>query len=628
MNPQDIDALVSRMVDEGKSDEEIRAAVKKASAAKMTPEDRVRQINERIGFTPEKVTNSIAMALPGAAATHALGVLRGINTTSRIGTLAKNAIATLIGGSQNTKQGFREGVKRLGTNISSNAAMGAASAKVAGQDPVQGAKFGALVGVLPSVPEAARGTKNAVMNRIAPTAGQRLQRASANDVDDLLTRARARATTDPDALLSDVTEEHGTDLLEDAIRRGGREGSITRAQLGERAAKAVDPRAVSRSVGDAAGINTNQGVLGAQAEVDAAKRPAITELFGESVDQASDFYDDPRLRAILEQDDPDMQKAAKRAFDFVRTNRAANNRSVERTSEGSPVLRGADFYDQLRKQLGKIREAYKAAGDIGAADAVAMRQQEVEDILQQGLGPKYEQGIGKAAENFRTQEAFERGVALMRGGDDAIKDADLIFSRELELKNPIDPTTNVEIQAAMRQGAAHELVNQLERAKTPEALLDILVSSPHQERGLEFAIPDPHARESLVRDLNARLEKLYRSNRLAGAAPIAQLERPDAFGKLTPWSIASAMRGSPALAVAQGAGTWLNQIEDRIRKGSTEELAKLARERLTGPGGSLNPRIAQALTDRGRRQTITNTPAMNAALLRAGLTNLRREDRP
>lgn len=614
----------ARMLNAGYSREEIEAAYDVPSTGEMVT-GAVRSPEFR-----EKSTGSVAAVLGGSTAPVAAGIARSIPATSRVGRMAKDALAALAGGSQNTKQGFKEGVKRLGANVSSNAVMGGVSSAVAGNDPLTGAAIGAGLGVLPSIPEAAVGSKNAVMNKISPTAGRRLQRAASSDAGDLLAAARARAASDPDAILADVTESHGTGLLESAVRGGGREGSRTRDALRARAEQAVNPRAVVRDVADAAGINPNQGVMGAKAEVDAAKRPAIREKFKSSVDDASEFYDDPRLKALLEQDDPEIQKAAKRAYAFVQTNRAAKGSKVERTSTGEPVYRGADFYDRLRKELGDIEQSYRGGSnpDIGAANAVKLRKQEVEEILKGrgGLGPDYEPGIRLSSENSSVQEAFDRGAALARGGDDAIKDADLIFSRELEMANPAGPGSNTEIQGAMRQGAAHEIVNQLERAKTPEALLDILASSPQQERILEFAITDPGARDGLLRDLNARLEKLYRANRLAGAAPVQQLEHPDAFGNLTPWAVASAMRGSPALAAAQGAGTWMNQLENRVRRGSTEELARLARERLALPDGSLNTTVERALTDRGRRQTIDPKRAGQAALLRLGITTQRNNE--
>ena len=563
--------------------------------------------------TREKVGTGplLAAELAGgiASGNSLMNLLGKADKASRAAQLAKVA----LGGSQNTKRGVREWVKRLAVNMGSGAATGAATASDGNEGA--GALIGLGAGMLPSAVEGVIGLKNATMNRVAPTAGQRLQRAAGDDVDDLLTRAKARAATDPDALLADVTEEHGTALLEDAVRRGGREGSLTRAALGDRAAKAVDARAVTKSVADAAGINPNQGVRGAQAEVDAAKRPAVTALFRETVDEGSDFFDDPRLQAMLEQGDPDMARAAQRALAHTKTSRAATGRRVP--SEYA----GTDFFDRLRKELGDIETSYRTGAnpDIGAAKMVALRKQEVEDILTERLGPKYAEGIRRAAENFKTQEALEQGAKMARSGDDAIKDADLAFSRELEMRQPPTATSNTEIQGAQRQGAAHAIVNQLERAKSPEALLDILASSPQHERTLEFAIPDPHARESLLRDLNARLEKLYRARRLAGAAPIPDLERPNAFGNLTPWSIASAMRGSPTLAAAQVAGTLMEKVMGRLRRSSSEELAALARERLAGPGGSLNPRITQALTDRGRRQTINPRLSTQTALLRAGV---------
>lgn len=680
MNPRE--QLVDRLMSEGKSDDEILSALKEFDATaprprqspglpSAAPVDRLDQTERN-----PQATNPVAdMAILGASgatlglsdrlvgrdranlARRNMGPMDAAAGMFTVGPLAAagKAIAgakVLSGGNKASKivrgvvnaatgnmpttalpkgEGFVRNLFNSAKNVRNTAATGAAQGAIygantnedAGAGAVQGAIFGGLAGgaISGTLELAKAGQKlvQTISSRIPGVDRWAVQRA----YDDLAEMAVSENLT-PEQFVERAKQLPQGDLISDALKGRYTRGRVLGAlddtsergvrQQGAGLRDDVQARASNAgSVRDAfletAGVDPNIPPVQQRAGIRATTKVKAEKEYKDLYAAFPDELDDPVLTEIMSARGKDgghlpvLARAEEIAERRLRALREGGPASF--TTRNTPI-RNIQFYDEVKKAL----------GEMGSGGDIMARQLEKElvarlDDLTQG---RFAQTRAVVQEG-RTQETASRLGEKGATSSDA-RTQQFMVEQELK-KRGVTPEMAGKVRAAGKEGGL------LRVAGMDEGQIRQMLKDGKRQRFLMENMDNYPAFEARAKDI---LRKEIDAIELRTGEPVVTSQGKrvldaDVFGALTPWDIASAIRGNPALGLAHiGAAAEGKFIRGRNAR-TNEALLTMARRSARTDRGELDPAfeaIARSMTAKMAPKTArTSTTIPRAAGLAA-----------
>jgi hypothetical protein len=467
----------------------------------------------------------------------------------------------------------------------------------------KGAGLGALGGALFSSalesPRAASAASRKVrewMGRTSPEeiAGRELSRPLAGDRTDLL---KAAESADEGDIGVDLMGKQTLGRVRQAFGVGGEDVGDAQRVI---EARMMDPSSSPKTrLAARAGVSPDESNRRAISGIAQEYKPQIAEQYKAFYDKTAGGIDTPGLDVFLGRVGPDGSPDPIVAKTFeAATNQLRRKYGDDpaRFADGNPIVSG-ELVDVMKRFLDReYKLATRGAATIGAAQDIRER---IDDLVLAVDDLNWNTARGLETEKRALQEASVLGGKTVKSGSGDVRDV-----RELDLpkilnKRGVSDKARARGQEEFQRGAARQILN------LDDEEIWKLASSERGWRRLMQSVPESEA-EAFQAELLGRWAKVSKERAVMGA-PVthngADLSNPDVFGRLTPWAVASALRGSPMLAVAQGIGTAgaVKMRGNEVR--ANEILAKLSAMPVRA-GGKVNPEFAKLV----RQLTGTTKP--------------------
>ncbi len=405
--------------------------------------------------------------------------------------------------------------------------------------------------------------------------------ADMTNLPDAVRRAK------PDDRFADIAGPFASQTLAEAGRAPSREATTTRRLLESRADAAHG--AAGSALAEASGVARGEGNVRAVDDIENWFRPDIRQKF-KDVMKKHEFLIDPRLQEMIDDKNPIMQRAVQDARLMVAK---ADNPSFV-NSKGEPVDQGLEFFDALRQRLLRMSKRGEEADKVFAG----LKMKKLRDTLDELVPSEYKSARDISQENTVYQKAVQLGERMATGSKD-VRDVDVLLDK---IGRGVSPSVRDGMRTAFREGAARSLVNQLDQVSGDAQSLLKFFQSPGAERKASLAFQDQRGLEGFHQKAKEMLRPLLVAESNAGNAQAVKYLDPDIFDRVTPWSMAQALHGNPALAVAQTIGAQEGKQFSKAQRESQPLLAKLARERVQSPEFANAMRLMDRWSPAGRQR--------------------------
>lgn len=658
--------LVRRMVAEGKSDEEIQAALARFPSTRMASDATDRTIRNPDATNP--IYDAGVSALQGASFGLADNVIPGMK--DRLAKARRNSGLLSTGAELAGGMATGAGVARAGARSGSSlvraatgnidapsrlgrvgqAALGGATAGgVYGAAETEGGSSRALGGLkgaalggaagatLAGLVEAKGGLSPLVrrakdwagMTSVDDIAAREFQRPLAGDRLDLIDAA---SRADDNAIGADLLGKQTLGRARKAMEVGGEDvGDAQRAIEARLADQSFSPktRIAARS-----GVSPDDSPKKAVRDIATEYRPKIDEQYQAFYKNTEGGIDSDELIQFLNREgpaggaDPVMTQVKARVLDqlrkryendpvrFAKVMRPApptqpgtavapqgvTSGSVVRPESDVLPVLSGEFVDEAKRELDFLYKAAKRQGDEALARSIRERIDGLTGIVD-ALHPEYAAARGLDTERRALQESSALGAKAVKSGSADVRDV-----RDLELpgitgKKGVSPAGRDRAAIEYQKGAARQLLN------ADDDEIWKIAGSERGWRRLMQSVPESEA-DALQAELMQRWGQIAKERAVMGA-PVsvngADLSDPDVFGRLTPWAVAAALRGNPMLAAAQGVGA-MNAAKMRGSEVKANELIARMTATPVKAGGQVNPaflEMARALQGQVGSRTAT-----------------------
>lgn len=608
--------LVRRMVAEGKSDEEIQAALARFPSTTVRPDATDRTIRNPNATNPivDLAVSGVQGASLGLADNAIPGfkgrlekartnmghlatageVAGGALTGSGIAKLgAKSGSALVRGATGNVDAASRLG--RIGQAATAGATYGGAYGAAETEDGssralggLKGAGMGALAGGaiagLLEAPGALRAgakiAKGKAKNWLGMTtpeeiAANEMRRPLQGDRLDLVAAAERAQEGDIGA---DLLGKQTLGRARKAMEVGGQEvGDAQRTIEARLSDQSFSPktRVAARS-----GVSPDDSPLKGAQGINAEYRPKVDEAYQAFYGATEGGIDDEGLIAFLNRQGPDggvdpvMAQAKARTIEVLRRryeNDPARFAKVMREAVAPPP--GTALAPQ-GVTSGALRTTTEETLPVLSGEFVDELKRELD--WQYKAAARSDPGLARSikeridaltgiVDELHPEYATARGLdterrALMEAstlGAKAVKSgaADVRDVRDLGLPKIVG-RKGVSPSGASRAGVEYQKGAARQLLNLDDNEIWKVASSERGWRRLMQSVPESEA-DALQAELLSKWANIAKERAVMGA-PVsvngADLANPDVFGRLTPWAVAAALRGNPMLAAAQGVG--------------------------------------------------------------------------
>lgn len=636
MNPRD--ELLDRLIAEGKSDAEIRAALQQYDAAHMTPDgdkpvsgfgmvkalaqdaipvlgtfldeaegaskgvgaylaDKVKgrkttlkgRIQEEMQLADAEVRDARkAMGVPGAVLGTALGIGTG-SSALKYGGKASRLLAGIVNGPTGGKV---NAVKRAGKSVALGAGLGATTGYGAGKSgeragsTMTGGALGAVAGAVAPAIEGAGAIKRRVSEWL------RARNPEVRATQSLMTPA---AIDQIEGVIGGQPRFAGETVLDVAANAPSNYTSaVAREAIGAptfaggEVKRAMADRASGRAqrVDDA--LTQGTGLLAEQPEVTNRMVHEVTKANRDALYRAAldrnKALDNDALREILDPKDPAVRQALNVAASKMKQRRIPKARKPWLTDGGEVAMwQQADFnprtIDYIKRSLdAQVTKALRNDQKDVAEAILTTRDRLVTEADK--LIPGYAEA--RAADEGRRalQNAMSLGRRLGKGTMD-VRDAEHLLAR-ITPKSP-DYADPAMVRDMFRRGVADGLRRRMGKAKDGVQAITALVGRDNAKEVARLAFPDDAAFQAFEQELMNELRQLPAEASVRGANVDASLFRDNALGPATPWALSQALKGNPQLLASQLIGEGTRGMSHQVNADAADAITRMMQARVGSP---------------------------------------------
>lgn len=644
--------LVRRMVAEGKSDEEIQAALARFPSSVAPADATDRTIRNPDATNP--IVDAAVSVVQGASFGLADNVIPGMK--GRLEKARRNMGALSTAGEMAGGALTGAGVAKLGAKATSplvRAATGNVTAPTrlgrVGQASLAGGTAGGVYGAAETEDGSSRvlgGLKGAslggaggaflaglieapgAIRKFAPKvaakardwagrtspeeyAGREFARPLAGDRLDLI--AAAERANEGDI---------GADLLgKQTLARARQAMGVGGADVGD-AQRAIEARLADQSfspktrVAARSGVSPDDSPRKAVRDIATEYRPKIDEQYQAFYKNTEGGIDDAGLIAFLNREgpsggaDPVMSQVRARVMDVLRR-RYENDpvRFAKVMRQQAPSAPGTSVAPQGVTSGAVAKGAESEVLPVLSGEYVDEAKRELDFLYKQakrggdeGLARSIREridGLTGIVDKLHPEYAAARGYDTERRalqessalGSTTVKSgtADVRDVRDLELPGIVNKK-GVSDAGKTRAGVEYQKGAARQLLNLDDDEIWKVAGSERGWRRLMQSVPEGEA-DALQAELMQRWAQIAKERSVMGApvsANGADLSDPDVFGRLTPWAVAAALRGNPMLAAAQGVGA-MNAAKMRGNEVKANELIARFTATPVRAGGKVNP---------------------------------------
>jgi hypothetical protein len=357
-----------------------------------------------------------------------------------------------------------------------------------------------------------------------------------------------------------------------------------------------------------AGVNPSEPPVAQRAQLASDRAKLANETYTEAYERGGTVKPSKAMEDLFNTPDPartsPRHPVVQEILDRATSETQRKSGRLMNPSEPTPI----QWFDEVRRAAKAIGEKEPAARNF------------VKDLDQiMASDPQFDELVAArtiTSQDFAKEKASQLGQRAVRSRD--FREAEYDVEQLLQ-RGDIgeDPQIVDAVKDAYRGGAAREVMGM------PEQRLLDAIDTPEKWEALLQGLPDSE-KAPFQQEVMRRLFDVAQAKKFQGAASGGGkwVEDFDALGRMTPWSLAQALKGSPGLAIAQALGSSQHWMTKGNRSRINQKMLEIATDRAGSTKAKVAAKGIAARMRQGPQTTQVQRPRTD--LLLPGLSVLSR----